>query len=142
MLPATRQRLVELVDAGHSDAECAAVLGVTPRTVLRWRTQLQLPSRWQPQLPEHGTVARYGHRTDPCRCADCRAANAAAVRAYRDRLNAALPAPKAYAKWTPGEDAVLLDDSLGTVWQRARMVGRSFGAATQRLDELRNGPRT
>lgn len=27
------------------------------------------------ELPPHGTVARYKHRKEPCRCADCRAAN-------------------------------------------------------------------
>lgn len=31
----------------------------------------------------HGTRERYQHRTDPCRCAACREANAAFQREYR-----------------------------------------------------------
>jgi hypothetical protein len=33
----------------------------------------------------HGTRARYLSRVDPCRCELCRAANAAYIKAYRER---------------------------------------------------------
>lgn len=33
----------------------------------------------------HGTAARYRLKSDPCRCDDCRQANAAYVAAYRER---------------------------------------------------------
>lgn len=36
-------------------------------------------------LPEHGTRARYIHRREPCRCEECKAANAAYLSEYRRR---------------------------------------------------------
>jgi hypothetical protein len=40
-------------------------------------------------LPAHGTRARYVHRRDGCRCAECRAANALYFRQRRRRARAA-----------------------------------------------------
>jgi hypothetical protein len=34
--------------------------------------------------PAHGTRSRYNHPSDPCHCAQCRAANAAYIRRVRD----------------------------------------------------------
>lgn len=34
-------------------------------------------------LPDHGTRARYQHRTTPCHCDRCKAANTVAVRTWR-----------------------------------------------------------
>lgn len=62
------------VDMGMSDPEIADYAGVSPRTVLRWRTRLGLPSRWAPERAEHGTDARYH---SGCRCTPCRADHAA-----------------------------------------------------------------
>lgn len=39
----------------------------------------------RPAPADHGTRARYGARTAPCKCAACRAANAAYQRQYRAR---------------------------------------------------------
>jgi hypothetical protein len=36
-------------------------------------------------LPPHGTRARYVSRIDPCRCGECRRANAAYIAEYRQR---------------------------------------------------------
>lgn len=65
---------VLLVDMGMSDPEIADRVGVSSRTVLRWRRKLNLPSRWQPVRAPHGTDSAY-HAG--CRCLDCRAAHAA-----------------------------------------------------------------
>jgi hypothetical protein len=35
------------------------------------------------QLAPHGTRRRYAHRTNPCRCAACREANAVVQAGYR-----------------------------------------------------------
>lgn len=67
------------VSMGQSDPEIADYAGVSPRTVLRWRTKLGLPSRWVPERAEHGTDARYH---SGCRCTPCRAAHAAEQRAW------------------------------------------------------------
>lgn len=130
------RRLRELVDAGLSDASIAREFGVDPRTVLRWRGRYGLESKWQAPVPPHGSRARYS-RPHRCRCDDCRAANTAAQSDYVARLNAATPASRRYLPWTAAEDAVLLDEQRGTVYQRARLIGRSYGAARQRLDDLR-----
>lgn len=71
-----------LVDMGMSDTEIADRVGVSPRTVLRWRGKLSLPSRWTPPVPEHGTPGRYARG---CICLECRAGNAARHLAYMQR---------------------------------------------------------
>ena len=80
MMRPVRSALVELVDAKMSDAKIAAEFGVTGRTVLRWRTDLAMPSKWEPARAPHGTASAY-HRG--CRCAPCRAAHTAHHRARR-----------------------------------------------------------
>lgn len=35
------------------------------------------------EVPAHGTRNRYQHRTDPCHCRECTAANTLAVRTWR-----------------------------------------------------------
>jgi hypothetical protein len=37
------------------------------------------------QTAEHGTAARYKYKPDPCRCAECRAANTAKSKRFRER---------------------------------------------------------
>lgn len=81
--------LPDLVAEGLSDPEIAAVVGVTARTVLRWRKSAGLASRWTPITPAHGTEARYRRG---CRCKPCTAANTATCARYRKR--------RAYASWT------------------------------------------
>ena len=78
-----------LVDAGLSDPQIADLVGVSSRTVLRWRKQAGLPSRWTPTPPAHGTEARYRRG---CRCRPCTAANTASAARYRRS--------RAYADWT------------------------------------------
>lgn len=45
-------------------------------------------------IPEHGTRARYVHRTLACRCPKCTAANTAYIRGYRAEIARA-------SAWTP-----------------------------------------
>lgn len=74
------------VAMGQSDPEIADYCGVSPRTVLRWRKRLGLPSRWTPPMPEHGTPGRYQRG---CTCDECRADHAAYQRDYdRSRRSA------------------------------------------------------
>ena len=80
------------VRAGLSDAEIADELGVSPRTVRRWRAAAGLSSSWTPTPPQHGTPARYRRG---CRCTPCRGAQAARQGTYRRRL--------AYAAWRAGK---------------------------------------
>jgi hypothetical protein len=125
--------LDELVDAGMSDMAIARRLGVSDRTVLRWRQAAGIESKWrQPFAGVHGTMAEYRRG---CRCAECRAANTAEQSAYVTQRNAALPAPRHHHAWTAEDDEILLGP--GTVFQRARRAGRSYGAARQRLHVLR-----
>lgn len=75
-----------LVDMGMSDPEIADRVGVDPRTVLRWRGKLSLPSRWTPPVPEHGTAGRYKRG---CTCTTCRRGNAARQADYMARRKTA-----------------------------------------------------
>lgn len=132
-------QLRELVAAGMSDPAIARRLGVSSRTVLRWRQREGLSSQWQPELPAHGTVARYhATKTRPgCHCDDCRAANTAAMRQYVAQLRDRVPATERRStSWTPADDAVLLAGD-GTLADRARQLGRTYAAAKRRLDRLR-----
>ena len=65
-------RLADLVSAGYSDAEIADAIGVSARSVRRWRRRAGLRSQWTPTPPQHGTRARY---VKGCRCAPCTDAN-------------------------------------------------------------------
>lgn len=67
------------VDMGQSDPEIADAVGVSSRTVLRWRRKLSLASRWTPPVPEHGTPGRYKRG---CTCETCRRGHAARHAAY------------------------------------------------------------
>lgn len=132
-------RLEEWVAAGLSDAQIARRAHVNPRTVLRWRGALKLASQWRPAPPRHGTLARYQGTASrpPCRCADCRAANVVEQARLRRRYAAASRhAPRAGLPWSPQEDRELIAGA-GTVLERARRLGRTYGAARQRLDDLR-----
>lgn len=130
--------LSRLVGDGLSDPEIADRLGVSARTVLRWRQRDGLPSLYARPVAPHGTEARYRAR---CRCSPCRAANAAAHARLRAAYDARLPAARNGQPWTRSEDLVLLDDELGTLYSRARRVGRSYSAARRRLDVLRRRER-
>lgn len=124
--------LVELVELGLSDPEVARRLGVSARTVLRWRKSLELPSQWQPERPPHGTTSRY-RTCELGPCAECRAANVRAHTDYVRARNAATPAPNAGKPWTADELELLRDDTAGSVAVRAMRLGRSYGACLQRL---------
>ena len=67
------------VDMGQSDSEIADAVGVSSRTVLRWRRKLSLASRWTPPVPEHGTPGRYARG---CTCDVCRMSETRRKRAY------------------------------------------------------------
>lgn len=91
---AVNPRARELIDAGASDAEVADALGVSSRTVRRWRAGAGVASRWTPTPPAHGTRSRYNRG---CRCDRCTAENAryaaqnrAAYRRARSRPTVAL----------------------------------------------------
>jgi len=45
---------------------------------------------------KHGTVARYDYKLDPCRCAECRAANTARSHRFRDRNRGKEPPAHGY----------------------------------------------
>lgn len=132
--------LLEAVELGLSDPQIADRLGCNPRTVLRWRSRLGIAPGWTYSVPAHGTIGRYRGtaRVEPCRCELCRAENnraRLAYLAYAQRRT--IDAPRWQTPWTPEEDAVLLDASLGTVVDRANRLGRTYSAATQRLTRLR-----
>jgi uncharacterized protein YjcR len=66
--------LRDLVAAGYSDAQIADRIGVSARSVRRWRRRDGLRSQWAPQDPQHGTRSRYNKG---CRCDPCKEANSA-----------------------------------------------------------------
>lgn len=133
-----RSELAPLVDAGMSDQEIADRLGVSARTVLRWRKRLDLASRWTPATSPHGTLHRY--RRLGCTCTACRAANAAARAKHADRLTRATAATayRAFEPWTPAEDAVAL---AHTPLDASRLLGRSWSACCNRRTLLRRRAR-
>lgn len=136
----TPDKLLEAVELGLSDPQIAARLGCSARTVLRWRIRLGIPPAWTYSVPAHGTISRYRGtaQVEPCRCDPCRAANNRARLDYlADAQRRTIRAPRWQAPWTPQEDAILLDASLGTVVDRANRLGRTYSAATQRLTRLR-----
>ena len=121
-----------LADAGASDSDIADVVGVAPRTVLRWRKAAGIPSAWTPPRPAHGRPGRYARG---CRCNPCLAAHARRMALWRAaQQQRSTYAPRWGLRWTPDEDAVLLD--LGVT--AARRLGRTYSACANRLDRLRN----
>lgn len=137
LLPTYRPFLERDVAAGLSDPAIAAKLGVSERTVLRWRIRAGLPSQWKPAVPAHGTVTRYAspHR---CRCPLCREANRVAHDEYMRSANRRHATPNAGAAWTAQDEAVLLDDTRGPLSVRARELGRTYGACLERLRLIRS----
>lgn len=140
----TPESLLEAVEQGLSDAQIGARLGASSRTVLRWRQRLGLASTWVAHVPDHGTVQRYKGTANvkPCRCTRCRRANAQMAQRYRsDAQRRTALATRWATPWTPEDDAVLLDPSLGTLVDRAALLGRTYVAAHLRLHRLREASR-
>lgn len=79
-MTAALDALVEAAELGLSARETADRLGVSERTVWRWRSQTRLPWSYCPPEAPHGTRTRYRHG---CDCTPCRAANAAVTAAHR-----------------------------------------------------------
>lgn len=133
MIP--RARLARFVNEGRSDVQIARLEGVSARTVLRWRQHYSMPSQWiPPRTARHGTVSRY---QSGCKCRDCSAANAHAASERRRRLNhTTRHAPSYGLPWTASDD-LELSRGPGTVLDRAVRLGRTYGAAVQRLEQLR-----
>lgn len=128
MIPAD---LPEMSRRGMSISELAAHYGVSDRTITRWRRAIGLSSSWTPPPRKHGI----DHYRDGCRCPECveamRARSRAAYRAYAE----AAGTPTRRGRWTPADDAELLHGP-GTVAERATRLGRSYGAAVQRITRL------
>jgi hypothetical protein len=128
--------LATLVARGLSDPAIGDALGVSSRTVLRWRRREGLASQWRPPVPPHGSIVRYRppHR---CRCVPCRHANVEAMTAYRAQAQAitAPSATRGYRPWTPEEDAVVLGP--GGTAAKAVQLGRTYNAVVQRQTILR-----
>lgn len=127
------EQLRSLVEQGLSDAAIASRMGVTSRTVLRWRTAHGIASQWQPERAPHGTIACYQRG---CRRPECKAANADEQRLWRAAMSRVDTPHNEHAPWTPEDDQVLLHGD-GTVASRARRLGRSYVAASLRLTKLR-----
>lgn len=83
----TNERALNLARAGKTDGEIASELGVSSRTVLRWRKAAGVPAGWTPPEATHGKKATYNRG---CRCAPCTEAQRLHVRGrragYIDRL--------------------------------------------------------
>lgn len=128
-----RAELQELVSQGLSDQEVADKVGVSSRTVLRWRTRYRIASQWTPPLSPHGTTARY---KSGCKCPDCRAANADQHRSWALQTTraTAATATRQWARWTPEEDSVVL---AHTPREAAELLSRSWSACVNRRLLLR-----
>lgn len=104
---ATYRLLVELCATGYRDQEIADQLGVTARTVRRWRKagQIVAGSVQVPAPVRHGTTTGY---RQGCRLACCvNAANSTqAARRRRHQQATAARAINAYKPWTPAEDVL------------------------------------
>lgn len=135
MIPAD---LRDFVKAGYSDTEIADKLGVSARTVLRWRKRAGLPSMWTPYVAPCGTESAYSRG---CRCLDCRRAHADAQARTR-AVYAALTrrALRGYETWSAEDDTVLLEGP-GTLAERAQRLHRTYEACRQRLALLRRQER-
>lgn len=127
--------LVNLVEAGWSDARIGDRLGVSSRTVLRWRGRLGLASRWTPEIPPHGNLSRYRRG---CRCSVCSGANVSAAAEWRQTYQTSTrpTATRHRARWTPQDDALLLEHP-GSIASAARALGRTYAACCERLRWLK-----
>lgn len=137
MIGTGRTALEAMVNAGMSDPAIAASLGVSARTVLRWRIRDGLASQWQPPVPEHGTMVRY-RPPYGCRCDACRRANAASQTTYRNQAQAVTrpTAIRGHRPWTPEEDAVVMGPGGNAA--KALQLGRTHNAVVQRRTVLNN----
>lgn len=135
----TGQQLPQLVAAGLSDTDLGELFGVHPRTVSRWRADAGLASSWTPTRADHGSPARYN---DGCTCSACLVAHAQRVQAYRDACQERTRyAPNHLQPWSLEDDALLLDESAGTVLERACQLGRTYLACVRRLARLQEQQR-
>lgn len=128
-----RAALWRLASQGMSDPQIAARLGVSARTVLRWRIASGIPSQWTPPTPVCGTLAAYRHG---CRCDLCNRANAAHLRAYVATQQSRTAGGRNWRlPWTPAEDRTALAWT-GTRSDLALHLGRTYSGVTQRLAYL------
>lgn len=72
-MPDPKWRAAELAAQGYSDTAIGGVLGVASRTVLRWRKEMGVPSRYrETHKARHGIPSTYNAG---CRCQPCRDAH-------------------------------------------------------------------
>jgi hypothetical protein len=127
--------LAAMVDAGMSDAAIADSMGVSDRTILRWRQRDGLASQW-------GREAAYGGLTryrKGCRCDRCAQANRDAQAEFR-RHAQKVTGPRAARggmPWTPEEDALLLSSEGGSAMAKAIQLRRTYSSVANRLNVLR-----
>ena len=132
--PELLDRVAELAALGVCDPDIAAAIGITPRSVLRWRTNAGIPSTWTPPPPPHGRPGRYARG---CHCRTCQRAHAARQALWRAaQQSRSRRAPRWGMPWTPDEDAQLL--ALGVT--AGPTLGRTFSACANRLTHLRRQP--
>lgn len=121
----TRTVLKELVDEKLSDSQIATALGVSSRTVLRWRNAEDLPSQWEPTLSPHGTPSSY---LRGCRCEPCTKANTEYCRRYTGAKPRTEPAHGTLSRYQRGVCRCDECKAAGAAhWKarRARLKGNS-----------------
>lgn len=129
----------EAVQQGRTDRDIARQLGVSDRTILRWRQAAGIPTAWTgtPLTADHGTPGRHARG---CRCDVCRLAHNARMRDYMLSMRALTPpGPRHRQPWTDEDDAILTDTTRGSITDRALILGRSYAAANVRLVKIRRG---
>ena len=125
----------ELAATGYSDPEIGAQLGVSARTVLRWRQDAGIESMWVATRKEtqHGTES--GYRTHGCRCLPCRTANSRATAERQDayQRETSRTATRHLEPWSPADDAVLLTRSA---YDAALVLQRTYYSVRNRRQHL------
>lgn len=82
----TRTAAILLYQSGLTNDEVGKLVGVTGRTVKRWRAEAGIPANPKISKAKHGTRTKYNYG---CRCSECQAvnrrehANGSAIRAAR-----------------------------------------------------------